>query len=1350
MKHSTTLFAILLIFVISLSLDAQPERFYTSDKEISSSLINQIYQDSKGFVWIATEDGLNRFDGNKFTIYRHENKDPLSLKINYVQTVLEDHMNRFWIGSSSGLLRYNRASDNFTEFNLYKNKKRITPYIQSIIESRDKNIWVATSGQGLITISPDNKSFLRQDISNIIHTDYINCLYEDHNGCIWIGTENRGLFKYDSRAKRIIYHKIFNDFTDNNITSINEDRKGNLLVSSFSGSLFRLDAATGTFIPVNYIGKFLNIKTLERPADKNIFICTDGQGIKKYNEQKQCIENYPIYNTIYDLEHSKVHSLIFDRDHNLWLGIFEKGTIMIPTQKNKFDYIGCKSPQKNTIGTGCVMSIYKDSYQHITWIGTDNDGLYGIDDNGKQVKHFSQENITSFPNTLICIFKDSHHNLWGGSFFNGLANINTNSGSCNYLPLLKNNTVYCLNEDKNNNLWIGTYRNGIYLYNLNNHKIQHYYTTHDEPAPTENQLCNNWINALLMDHKGNIWIGTCSGLSCYDSKRKSFISLYRTNNLLPKRTIYCLHEDSESNIWVGTTDGIYIITPRKHAIKHFTTQNGLPNNVICGIQAGNGKTLWISTHNGLSKFDPRDNSFTNYFDGDGIQGNEFTRGASFNCEDGKLFFGGIYGITTFYSGQITNQNSVMHLMITNFYIANHAVRMGDKSGSRNIINTSIYDAKEFNLAHRDNTFSIELSAMNFSNPNRITYQYKLDDNSEWISMRPGINQVTFSELKPGKHNFIARAIDHDVASFPVKVDIIIRPEWYQTGEAYLLYLFILFCIGYFSFNYAQMQIRNKRKYLQIQEAERINESKLQFFINISHDIRTPMTLIINPIEKLLKTNKYPELKDTYEMIFRNSQQILRLINQIMDLRKLDKGQLHLTFRKIDLVTYINELMHNFTYLAKSKQITMQLLHNEETITAWIDKNNFDKIILNIVGNAFKYTPEGGTITINLSTGENKNAHHPLDKYIEISISDTGIGIDPNKINRIFERFYQINNPNASSNYGTGIGLNLAMKLVHLHHGTINAYNNSTNGCSFSICIPLGCDHLEPEEIAIDNEEHSIENANILLNGTTISSKAKPKTNSRILVIDDEDEMRKFIHDELCETYSIETCRDGKEALNKLLTEHYDLVISDVMMPVMDGIELCKKIKQNININYIPVILLTAKTGIEDKMTGLETGADAYIPKPFSTDYLQKSIENLLENRKRISSRFENREKIDEKISEIQIKSNDDTLMEKIIKVINENISNPELNVEMLAQEVGLSRVHLYRKLKELTNLSARDFIRSIRLKQAAKLLISKKINISEVAYTTGFSNLSHFSDSFKDFFGESPKEYIEHHVENHP
>lgn len=1366
---NTRIKAFVLICIFSLVANSyifsQIGRFYSPDEDLSNSLINQVYQDRKGFVWIATENGLNKFDGMKFNIYKHSSEDSTSLKNNYVRTIFEDSSGNFWVGCINGLMKYDWATNSFREIKMYKDGNLVSPHITRMIEARNGDIWVATSGQGIFFIKKGEREFhANLQLTNLLVSNYLNSIFEDSKGNLWIGSENNGLNLYNPVTNQIKAFTAPANISSNNISSITEDKQGNIYVGTLTGGLNKYNEQTKIFEAIGADNNTqLLIKDLLLTKENILYIGTDGQGLKLYNRERNIVEDYKITSAPFDFSKGKVHSILQDRDNNLWLGIFQKGIIFIPGTEKKFDYYGFKSLKNNPIGSSSVMSIYKDK-EGITWVGTDNEGIYGINNRGERVAHFMQTSLfSSISNIILSIFEDSNNNMWVGSYTKGLAKLNRKTGNCEYIPELLNEKIYCIAEDSEKNLLIGTYGSGFFRLNLASGKMTHYESRKSENDDFSiDELSNDWINDILFDSEGLIWIAHYKGVSCYNPKKNSFLNYLNQNTILPHTVAYTLFEDKAGNIWIGTSDGLNIFNKKEQSVKSYSTRDGLPNNVICGIREDNERNIWISTYFGISKFIVSENRFINYYTGDGLQGNEFTRGAKFEDAAGKIYFGGIYGVTSFYPKDITEAKKELKVLVTDFFLFNRAVKMGDKSGGNEIVSTSVMDADQFTLAYNDNTFSIEFSALEFSNPERIVYQYMIEEISQdWLNSYPGMGRVTYTNLNPGTYTFKLRAKDHDNYSDVKTIRIIITPPWYQSPWAYAAYAVLSVLLVLFIANYIYARIRHRQEEMRRQHLEQINEAKLQFFINISHEIRTPMTLIINPLEKLLSENKDQKLQKTYVMIYRNGLRILRLINQLMDIRKLDKGQMQLHFRETDIIGFIDDLMMTFEYSAQRKNINFNFRHEVDRLNVWIDLNNFDKVLLNIISNAFKYTPDNGNITIDLSTGQDENVRGALSKYFEISVTDNGIGIDKDKIEQIFERFYQISNDFTNSNFGTGIGLHLSKSLVELHHGTIFAENRpGMPGTRFIIRLPLGSDHLIAKELE-NGEEYKVAPdrispayvSNELLNKIDFEGgdkRIKPRTKYRILVVEDEDEIREYIKDELSSEYRVTVSENGKEALDLILTEKPDLIISDVMMPEMDGITLSRKVKQNININHIPIILLTAKSTPENKIEGLDIGADAYVSKPFNTELLKSTVANLIENRERLKSKFSGQQQPEDRIQKIELKSSDEILMQRIMKIINENLSNPELNVEMLAVNVGMSRVHMHRKLKELTNQSARDFIKGIRLRQAAALLSGKKLTISEVAYAIGFSNLSHFSNSFREFYGMSPKEYLAAHLSPPP
>ena len=1344
----------LLYLFLSVLCYGQTGKLFTVDNELSSSMINSIYQDKEDIIWIATEDGLNRYDGAKFSVYKHDFYDEHSLQNNYVRVLFEDKKGTFFVGTLNGLQTYDRATGIFSHIPMtFKEGGKLEVNVSTIIERANGEILIGTSGHGIFLLNVTEGHIEAKQLPRFVPSYLINQIYEDRNGTLWIITNDKGIYSIDTNQRMTHYPNGREIVWP---SSICEDKTGNIYVGCLKNGLFKYNPQTNGFTHIKCSSHpELPIKTLYNINQDEIYIGTDGNGMKVYNIQKGQIMESPVNITSFNFDKSKVHSILKDNQGNIWLGFFQKGVMIVPPVSNNFKYMGYKSSTHNTIGSCCIMSVCKD-HTGSYWIGTDNDGIYRIDPDGKQQAHFEQRpGIShSVSSTIMSICEDSDRNLWIGSYRDGLAKLNPQTGHCEYIYLPDKDhkpaqSIYSIIEDKHRQLWVGAMGAGLYRINLETKEIYHCPSTANgfEYRPLSNILHNSWINCLLYSTNDKLYIGTYDGLGCLDIPTMDFVSTYKTNRLLQGDVIYALYEDLHHNIWVGTSQGLKQLNPQTQKVRKYTISDGLPSNSISAIEGDANGNLWISTNFGISRFNPSTQTFVNFYASDGLQGNEFSKGVSFASTKGEIIFGSTSGITYFNLGEITSPNKKPEIRITDFYVHDKAVRLGMKSGRYDIVTTSVTNSNKFHLSHKDNSFSIELSAMEFYSPERISYSYTFNSNT-WVNLQSGVNRISFSELTPGIYHFQIKARDYNSYSEIKKLTIIISPPWYVSWWAKTIYCLTAVIITIFIIVQIRQRYRARQEMLEHIHAEQLNEAKLQFFINISHEIRTPMSLIISPLQKLMATDYDTERQQSYNIIYRNAERLLRLVNQLMDIRKIDKGQMQLKFQETDIVSFIQDLHYTFAYQANTKHIKLDFHSEVKELKAWIDPKNFDKVILNILSNAFKFTPENGNIQIRLCTGNDPNAaEKALSRYFEISIEDDGIGINETELERIFDRFYQIRNSQNNSNIGTGIGLHLTRSLVELHHGSITVENNQgTPGCRFIVRLPLGKEHLKPEEI--DNSAVKQDSVHITTAlPTTPLIETPPKTHSkskyRVLIVEDDDEIRRYICQELGRDFHMQECRNGKEAFTYILKKTPDLIISDIMMPEMDGMTLCSKVKQNINTNHIPVILLTAKSREEDNLEGLSIGADAYITKPFSIEILRQSTFNLIKSRERLRNNFQGSQTQKERMQELEIESPDERLLDRIMKVINDNIANPELNVEMVAETVGISRVHLHRKLKELTNQSTRDLIRNLRLKQAATLLAKKRQSINEVAALTGFTNVAYFSTAFKELYGMTPTAYME-------
>ena len=688
------------------------------------------------------------------------------------------------------------------------------------------------------------------------------------------------------------------------------------------------------------------------------------------------------------------------------------------------------------------------------------------------------------------------------------------------------------------------------------------------------------------------------------------------------------------------------------------------------------------------------------------------------------------------------------VQLTNFLVNGLPIATGEKSGSYTVTDKPVMGSDMFELAPDDNTFSIQLSTLTYDAPEHISYSYRIN-NDQWTTLQPGQNEINFSHLPPGMYKFKIKAEKNGQESEIKEFSIRIHAPWYLSSFAFILYLALIIGAIYL---YVRNRKRKEKNRLELQDhihAEEMNEAKIKFFINISHEIRTPMTLIMAPLMTLLKDESDPQRTGAYITIKRNADRILHLINQMMDLRKIEKGMMKMRMRETDIIGFIIDICNMFEYQAKAKKIKFKFIHEDENLPVWIDLANFDKVLVNLLSNAFKYTPTGGKVDITVSHD---------DKDVTIEVKDTGEGIPKDKINRIFERFYQSETHTNNRHLGTGIGLDLTNSLVLLHHGSITAKNNEDGpGSTFTVVIPLGKSHLKEDEIAIEEIDKENEPKKVVdmlkeayefqqeeeeqMGAPTEQPSAK-RGKPWLAIVEDDMEIQQYLAQELKNSFKVSTYDNGQEALTGILKDVPDIVLSDVMMPLMDGNTLCAKLKHNIRTNMIPVVLLTAKSSDEDKLEGLETGADAYIVKPFNLDILKRTLQNLIAARNIMRNKMEGKESQEKKVENLDMLTADDKLMERVMKVINANMKNADLSIDYIAKEVGLSRVHFYRKMKTLTNQSPHNFLRNIRMKQAARLFDDGHQNVNDVMYAVGYNNASSFSVAFKAVYGMSPREYI--------
>ena len=1319
---------ILSVILLPLSTYAQQGILFDANQQLSSSFVNQVYIDNDGFIWVATRNGLNKYDGYQFRTIKKEISANMGMASNYVNYIMQDSRGTFYVGMYGALQSFNGYR--FQDIQVYDLQNRIMPpYVTCILERHSGEVLIGTSGHGLLQVTNAHQAHqIGGAIADIVG---VRQMIEDSQNRLWLITEEQGLICYDGK-KTIRYFN--DDALSTQLRSIREGKDKKIYIGTSQNGLYVL-GEKGIF---EHIAVTSDLPIVEIFINHlgNLMLGYDGKGFGIFNPQTGTLTNNPFYSNEIDLSLCKCYSITEDKMGNMWFGLLQKGIYMQPREEHLFHYMGYKLGPQNLIGQACVTSVLIDS-RGWTWIGTDKDGLYSFDHNNRPIFHYK----ANFPSTILALTEDDKGHIWIGSFREGCGWIDAASHSYHPQSLPQGSvvSVFDLEYDQRGNIWMATMGEGLLRLNISTGTVKAYITKENAVIDRKvNNIINNYVSQVSLSPDGQrIYLATSMGLCCMEIATENWTKVFGVNTLnyaVPTRVA----KEYNNKIWIGTNDGLYSYDLSTKEYRHLSMEKGLADNGIASLQQDKNGMIWVGTDHGLCRYDPKNGTTRNYFIDNGLQSNEFSDGAVCISQQGTMLFGGVGGVTWFNPSDIKQSEWKAEVYLTAFLINGIEVTPETKSGWYHVTDTTTIAAKRFALSHGDNSFSILFSTLTYDNPEHISYKYRINK-EDWVRMHPGVNEITFSHMAPGAYNFCVVAQWNDAETEERCFTVYVRAPWYRTTLAYITYLLI---IGLFLWQYLYYRRRKEQDRLHLQEhvhAEEMSEAKLRFFMNISHEIRTPMTLIVSPLASLIKQDNDPHRRSVYETIRRNAERILALINQMMDLRKIDKGQMQMRMQETDLIGFIEDIHTLFTQQAQSKNITFNYEHDTQELPVWIDRNNFDKVVMNILSNAFKFTPAGGEIRIRV-THQDENA--------TISFYDNGEKIPEEQLKHIFERFYQSPTSMNNRKSGTGIGLDLTRSLVELHHGTISVHNNADGkGCEFIVTIPLGNGHLKPEEMAIEKEDTEPATTLLLDNDNdndTPETTEIPKASKvqRIVIAEDDQEIREYLEKELSDNYTVICCENGKEAFAEIIKTVPDLIISDVMMPEMDGNTLCSKVKTNPVTSHVPVIFLTAKNRDEDQLQGLETGADAYIVKPFNMDIVRRTIVNLIHTHQMLRLKYGRNDQLEQQVDEVRMKSPDDKLLERIMSAINKNISNSDLSVDSIAEEVGISRVHLHRKMKELTGQTPHDFIRNIRLKQAAKLLASQNMNITEEMYACGFNNAASFSTIFKKFYGMSPREYM--------
>ena len=1312
----TTLTLLLLCFAGILF--AQNTNFY--DKEqIGSQYINTICQDKDNFLWIGTKNGLKRFDGASFISYYHDDKDSLSLSNNEIHSLVVDDKQNLWVGTASGLQRYCPESDNFRTVvfqNMYMSRR-----VAHIIQCAEGELLCNVQGMGIFRFDADSMIAVPEEKK--AYSPYISSMFEDSRQRLWLGTSRGTIVRINPATKEEKSYSL--PFFE--VKNILEGADG-MIYAVFLDKVVAYDEQADRFYELPYHGtkKAISFWTASLAANGDIVLGTYGQGLLRIKRGERSISDIgTVYSSFVNTDRMKAKSLFEDKERNLWIGCDFQGMLMIPYCALPFQFWNLPITYDDAAGHVNVLFCDKEN---TLWCAIWDNGVYQLDSNGHVLRHIDT------PSSVSSIFEDSKGNFWLGVDRMGLYLLDRKSGKLTLkLPVRGGFSIRHIEEDRRENLYVSVLGKGVLRHSLATGETT--MLADDPEIKDKPRYFNNWPIYTLCDSEERIWFGHFGDINCYDMRQNRFLELSIEPGI-KFGFCYAIVEGEDHTVWLATGKGLVHYNPETGTYSVLTKEQGLPENMICGLVKDKHGNLWCSTTNGICHVNLSARKITNYYVGNGLQDKVYLEGRCTVDGNGRIYFAGEKGLTGFNPDDIRQVGLKNTPVITDMLLGDRKVNMQTLSGGRPVIGVELVYAEEFRLSYKDNTFTFFVSQMDYRDPGSMSYEYRLEEFGDgWSSTLPGENRIQYHHLQPGNYTLQIRASENGVYSPVRSVKISIAPPWYLSLFAKIVYTLLVIGAGYLLF----LSYSRKRK-------EEIGEMKLQFFINIAHEIRSPLTLIAGPLSKLLKKEYDPDTQRALLGIKHNTDRILNLINQLLDIRKIDKGQMNLRFAKTDMKTFAGDVVGLFTEQAAQKNIQLSADIPEELPEVWVDPNNFDKILVNLLSNALKYTPQGGRIDVSISTGEDTKETGALRHYMEISVSDTGKGLNEKELKKIFERFYQGEANHTSTTLGFGIGLNLCQLLVRLHHGSISAYNRQdTKGSRFVVRLPLGCGHLKKEEMQTEEVQpvHNVMTEDFPACRAENGKTGKSKTGYHVLVIDDDEELRNYLKENLSVYYHVDTAMDGTEGWKKAITQQPDLIVSDIVMPGMDGIQLLKELKKNINTNHIPVILLTSQTEFANRIEGLSQGADGYLGKPFDMDELIVLASNLITNRARLKGKYSGSQTQEEKVTSIELQGNDNALMERIMKVVNANLNNPEFSVEMLAQEVGLSRTHLHRKMKEMTGLSTSDFIRNLRLRQAADLLKSGQSTVTQIAYAVGFSNQAHFSSAFKKVYGMTPKEYME-------
>jgi ligand-binding sensor domain-containing protein/signal transduction histidine kinase/DNA-binding response OmpR family regulator len=1416
------LMALMFFFAANYLLLAQYDKYDKIEFErlsvedgLSSNMINNIVSDKHGFIWIGTIDGLNKFDGHKITTYRTNVNDSTTISDNHILALVVDSKDRLWVYTPFGMNLYDDDFDHFVRFG--SDQKLRTDYatneISSIIEDRKGNLWFVDNRNGLVMFDP--QSFVFEKHTAI--TSRVGAIHIDQDGIIWVGTLEGELFKYNEVSSLFILvvdsEGVSRVNPQNQILSIISDRDKTLLIGGSRG-IYRYDVNRNRFSPTNIIShqvsSFRNneVRCMYAESDNILLVGTWGKGLGVYDRGNQFLKTYVVEpNNSTSLGNNDVNAIYKDTSGVIWIGT-QDGVSIIDPARGAFSHFQNIPGDPNSLSFNFITSFCEDKSGKI-WIGTYGDGINLFDPLTRSfsvIKAKSGQPNSLSNNAIRAISIDPSGYVWIASM-KGINRYNPRNGNFLHfqhesgnLNSLSGNDILTIVNGKNGDLWVGTYGDGLNrITPVSPERGEYKITRFANIQGNYNSLTNNYVRSLHVDGDGIVWIGTLGGgLDRFNPNDGSFRNYAFTPNAvnsLSNKNVNCIIEDRKGYLWIGTWNGLNRFDKIQETFLAYYTQDGLPDNAISEVQQDWDGNLWVSTFKGLTMFNPDGNPmFIHFTPNYGLQGNKFNINASLKASDGTLYFGGTNGFNVFHPNDIIVNQHRPNVVFTGIMVNNKAVPVGEKEKGIVYLQRSITKTQTINLYHDARNITLEFAALSYSMRIKNQYAYKLEGyDDDWIYTASKNNVANYSSLPTGQYVLRVKAANssglwnEEGAMLRIRV---FPPPW-KTWWALCIYLFFIGVVLYFArtITVSQTNLKTNLRFEQLEreKIEAINNMKLNFFTNISHEFKTPLTLIVGPIQKILSDYEVSKVvKDQLLITERNSKRLLHLVNQLMEFRKIETDAVKIEVSEGDIIEKLETVIASFREMADEHSIKFEMVSNVNHRSICFDGEKVETIMYNLLSNAFKFTPAKGCIKVVVydpSAGEDflnftasiqhdnaplfatiLNNNHKINEFLHIAVIDSGIGIQSSKLHKIFDRFYKVKKAtpfhHSLSHTGTGIGLNITKNLVEMHHGEIYAESLGEKGTCVSICLPTGATvysadefsdclneavhEIVPESFFADIESEILEEK-VQTRLASSSLDMIPEQRKTVLIIDDSHDIVNFISGNLESDYDILKAYNGGEGFELASENVPDLIISDIMMPVLDGIELCEKLKSDIRTSHIPIILLTAFSSVEHYVSGMENGADDYIPKPFNINLLSLRVKNIIQSREHLYKVFSSDIAIQAR--KITFNTLDEKFLKNAVALIEKNLDNPEFNVDTFGQEIGMSRTNLFRKLKALTNQSASEFIRNIKIKKAAQFML-EGYNVSEVSDMVGINSRAYFKKCFMEQFGVGPSEFIKQYVKN--